>query len=93
LEEVLESGKCSLISDYFYYFGDNPIDLPDNLLQIVHQTQGHKSNANNQYKHKFVKWIKSLDRYKPNELYGEPQLDFLKILHVKEHALSLERIG
>ena len=67
-------GKYSLLSNHFYYFGDNPINLPNNLLQIVHQTQGHKSSANDRYKEQFIEWIESLGKT-PRRLYGEPGLN------------------
>ena len=66
------SGQNALLSDHFYYFGDNPIRLPDHLLPIVHPTQGHKSRANEQYAEDFVKWIEGLG-CPPNHLLGEPQ--------------------
>jgi len=40
------SGKNSLISNHFYYFGDKPIDLPKYLRPIVRQGQGHRSDSN-----------------------------------------------
>lgn len=71
------SGKYALLSEYFYYYGDNPIDLPLDLLPIVHQTQGHKSTANAPYKRRFVTWLESKN-YRPNKLYGNPQLKIFK---------------
>ncbi|MBU1616051.1 hypothetical protein KJ693_12180 [bacterium] len=66
-------GKYALISHHFYYFGDNPVKLPKSLKPIMHPTQGHKSTVNQPYLEEFVSWITNLD-YKPNKLYGEPQL-------------------
>lgn len=68
------SGKYSLISNHFYYFGDNPIDLPEFLRPIVRQGQGHRSNSNEPFIPKFLSWIESLD-LELNKLYGKPQLD------------------
>jgi len=65
------AGKYALLSTHFFYFGNKPVKLPDNLKEIIHATQGHKSNANQPYVDEFTKWIKG---YKPNRLYGEPQL-------------------
>jgi len=65
-------GMNALLSDYFYYFGDRPRELPKHLSPIIHPRQGHKSRANAQYAGAFVEWIEGLD-LKPNELYGEPQ--------------------
>lgn len=66
-------GKFALISDFFYYFGDKPLKLPDKLKPIIHRTQGHKSISDQSYGDVFVSWIEKLG-YKPNILYGEPQL-------------------
>jgi hypothetical protein len=67
-------GKNVLLSDHFYYFGENPIDLCDKLLPIAHKTQGHKSTANEPYKELFVKWITDQGKT-PNKLYGDPGLN------------------
>ena len=66
------SGKYALLSDHFYYFGDEPVLLPEYLFPIIHRTQGHKSNLNQPYVQSFVNWIESLG-YRKNELYGKPQ--------------------
>lgn len=62
-----------LISDHFYYFGDKPVKLCDDLKPIIHDTRGHKSIANQPYLEKFLSWIADWG-YVPNVLYGEPQL-------------------
>src|ERR1700682_731751 len=36
------SGEYVLLSDHFYYFGDQPQPLPDDLLPIVKQGQGQR---------------------------------------------------
>jgi hypothetical protein len=65
------SGKYALLSTHFFYFFNKPIKLPNSLKEIIHTTQGHKSNANQPYLDEFEQWIKG---YKLNKLYGEPQL-------------------
>lgn len=65
------SGKNSLVSNDFYYFGNKPVPLPKNLLNITHPTQGHKSTANNPYVSEFETWIRGL-AYKTGGLYGQP---------------------
>lgn len=65
-------GQFTLLSHHFYYFGDNPEPLPDYLLPIVRQGQGHKSNANNPYFHQFIDWILTMTKEK-NKIYSEPQ--------------------
>jgi hypothetical protein len=69
-------GIYVLISNHFYYFGDNPIKLCDSLRPIIHPTQGHKSAMNQPYLEEFVSWLEGLG-YIPNQLYGEPQLKSL----------------
>jgi hypothetical protein len=66
-------GENVLISNHFYYFGDRPIRLPPELKELGHNFQGHKVDANQPYIEKFKEWITSL-QFKPNELYGEPQM-------------------
>lgn len=48
-----------LLSDHFFYFGSKPIPLPNDLLPIVRQGQGHKSTTNASYLEKFVAWIET----------------------------------
>jgi hypothetical protein len=54
------SGENALISWDFYYFGNHAIKLPDDLLPVCHQTQGHRSDANAPYVDRFVGWIRGL---------------------------------
>lgn len=78
------SGKNALLSNHFYYFGNNPQKLPNNLFPIIKRGQGHKSDSNDDYFDAFVDWIESnyeANRpYKANSPYGEPLLknDFIK---------------
>jgi hypothetical protein len=67
-------GKNVLVSRDFYYFGSRAIRLPNDLLPICHQTQGHKSKANAPYFERFVTWLrgKNLTR---GQIYGWP--DFI----------------
>jgi hypothetical protein len=67
-------GKSVLVSDNFYYFGDHPPRLPDDLQSIVQQGQGHRSVANEPYERRFVSWIGGLELGR-GPLYGQPQLD------------------
>jgi hypothetical protein len=64
-------GKNVLLSRDFYYFGSRAIPLPDDLLPICHQTQGHKSRANAPYFARFVSWLRGLNLL-PCQLYGWP---------------------
>jgi len=64
-------GQFTLLSDHFYYFGDKPELLPEHLLPIVQQGQGHKSTANEDYFHDFLDWILTQTKAK-NKVYSEP---------------------
>jgi hypothetical protein len=77
------SGENVLLSRDFYYFGNKAISLPDDLLPICHQSQGHRSSSNSTYFRPFVRWIRSVVA-KPGQLYGWP--DF--ILDWGSHAPS-----
>jgi hypothetical protein len=66
------SGKYALLSKKFYYFGNQPVQLPEYLYPIIQATQGHKSNQNEPYVRIFVDWIESLG-FRKNKLYGNPQ--------------------
>jgi len=67
------SGVYSLVSKQFYYFGDQPVKLPDDLRPIMHGSPGHKSDTNDPFLELFVNWIEGLDVV-PNKVIGEPQL-------------------
>ena len=64
-------GRNVLISSNYFYFGSNAIDLIPELFPILHQTQGHKSRANESYAPVFIDWIYSMKR-EPGQLYGWP---------------------
>ena len=66
-------GENALLSKHFYYFGDKPVKLPEELHPIIHATQGHKSNSNDQYVDAFISWIEHKG-FKKNTLIGKPQL-------------------
>lgn len=68
------SGEFVLISKDFYYFGSRAIRLPDYLIGICHQTQGHRSNSNTPFFDLFVDWIRGLN-ISLGQLYGWP--DFI----------------
>jgi hypothetical protein len=54
------SGNFALLSDFFFYFGGKPIDLPSELFPIVRQGQGHRVHLNQPYLENFVKWVEGL---------------------------------
>ena len=51
-------GKCALISNDFYYFGNKSEPLLDNLKGIIKQGQIHRSKSNDKYVEDFIKWIR-----------------------------------
>jgi hypothetical protein len=57
-------GKKVLLSNNFYYFGNSPLPIPNELFPIVKQGQGHRSQSNNDYIQPFLEWMSSLRRYK-----------------------------
>jgi hypothetical protein len=64
-------GENVLLSWHFYYWGREAIGLPDDLLPICHQTQGHRSDSNAPYFGRFVNWLRSL-KLESGQLYGWP---------------------
>jgi len=65
------SGRNSLISDYFFYFGEKPITIPKKLLSIIKHNQGHKKIENLHLISIFEKWIEKRTK---NKIYADPQL-------------------
>lgn len=65
------SGKNVLLSDYFYYFGDKPVPIPEELKEIIKIQQGHKIIKKLGLVRTFEDWV---NNFKRNNLYGEPQL-------------------
>jgi hypothetical protein len=52
-------GKNSIISERFYYFGDNAPKIPDHLIEVCHITQGEKIVRPEELAIKFLKWLES----------------------------------
>ncbi len=68
-------GENVLLSNHFYYFGNQPAELPSHLLGIIKKGQGHRSGSNDQYINQFIEWIEKVE---VNKLYGEPQIHLLE---------------
>lgn len=49
-------GKFILISDNFYYFGSNPIEIPENLYNLI-CGRGHKCHSDKGLQSSFVDYI------------------------------------
>jgi len=63
-------GQCALLSTDFYYFGNNPEPLPNNLKGIIKQGQSHRSTSNDEYADDFIEWI----RKRKKGINGDPQM-------------------
>jgi hypothetical protein len=71
------SGEYALLSEYFYYFGDQPYLLPDHLHGIIKKGQGHRSRSNAKFLQPFLEWLTGLG-LEANRLYGKPQGSLFK---------------
>ncbi|MGZ3617550.1 MAG: Nmad2 family putative nucleotide modification protein [Ktedonobacteraceae bacterium] len=67
-------GGWVLLSNHYFYFGDSPVDLPEELLEIVKKGPGHKANFDPYDVDAFIHWIHSFG-YPPATLIGKPQLE------------------
>lgn len=67
------SGINALISDHFYYFGEDPILLPLELSKIVFQNQGHRKFDDINLYSKLESW---LSQFEKNKVYANPQMKF-----------------
>jgi len=64
-------GLNVLLSKHFYYFGENALELPEYLRNIIRKGQGHRSTSNAQYFELFVTWIESKTEAR-NKILSEP---------------------
>lgn len=83
-------GQFTLLSTYFYYFGDKAIILPNHLLPIVKKGQGHQSSRNEYLVTEFISWIEGLGK-KRNKLYGRPQIDLFGKRGIKVNSCAEKR--
>ena len=67
-------GEYALLSTCFYYFGDQAIALPEHLLPIAQNQQGHRRQLNAPYLDAFVLWINGLGMT-PGSCMGSPLYD------------------
>lgn len=56
LNEIAKTGNNVLISEQFYYFGDNAPLIPNLLIDICHSTQGQKI-LDEQLANEFLSWL------------------------------------
>lgn len=65
------SGINSLLSNHFYYFGEEARPLPSDLKEIIKRNQGHKKIENEFLISGFENWIKQFEK---NKIYANPQM-------------------
>lgn len=63
------NGENALISEDFYYFGDNAPVLPENLIDVRHSTQGEKIVRPGELADSFLDWLQTNFEY---GLHGWP---------------------
>lgn len=80
------SGKNSLLSDFFYYFGENPVPIPEDLHLIIKQNQGHKKIENLDLIKLFEDWILTFEK---NNIQSDPQLRYRFDRPQSERQISL----
>lgn len=79
------SGLKALISNEFYYFGEEARQLPTNLKQIIKRNQGHRKIENADLISKFEDWIKQFEK---NKIYADSQLRFVFDRQVTDEIIA-----
>lgn len=67
-------GLNALLSDHFYYFGEEARVLPTELSGIIKKNQGHLKIEKSDLVSRFIKWI---IKFKNNKIYADPQLRYV----------------
>jgi hypothetical protein len=75
------SGHNALLSNHFYYFGEEPRPIPAALKRIVIKAQGHLVFDDQKLISRFEKWI---GKFKKNKIYADPQRKYLFDLSPKK---------
>lgn len=65
------SGLNALLSDNYYYFGEDARPLPANLMQIIKRNQGHRKIEKANLILEFEAWI---NQFEKNKIYADSQL-------------------
>lgn len=66
-----KKGKYALLSDHFYYFGDHPEKLPDEIQVLIKWCRNYIKIEDQEFVEKFEDWINQFTR---NKLYADPQM-------------------
>lgn len=65
-----QRGVNVLLSDDFYYFGENAVAIPSHLRRLIKKNQGHLIVEDIEILSQFEQWVRT---YEKNKLYGDPQ--------------------
>jgi len=68
------SGHNALLSNHFYYFGEEPRPIPASLKSIIKKSQGHLKIEDPKLINKFEQWI---GKFKRNKIYADPQRKYI----------------
>ncbi|MEJ7739694.1 MAG: hypothetical protein WKF97_19895 [Chitinophagaceae bacterium] len=68
------SGKYTLLSTHFYYFGNETVKIPNDLDDLIKNEQGHLINRDTLLVNNFISWLTL--NFEKNNLYGDPQLQW-----------------
>jgi hypothetical protein len=79
------SGKNALLSNCFYYFGEEARPLPYHLRPLIKRSQGHRKILSPELVKDFEVWI---EQFEQNKVYAEPQLKFEFALETTEGCVS-----
>ena len=73
LRETDLKGKNALLSNHFYYFGEEPRTIPIEMQALIKKGRGHKILRDGNLIKKFEDWISQFDI---NKIYADPQLKY-----------------
>ena len=79
------SGLNALLSNEFYYFGEEARPLPPELIQIIKRFQGHRKIENPEVISKFELWIKQFTK---NKIYADSQMRSVFDRQITEKMIS-----
>jgi hypothetical protein len=79
------SGLNALLSNEFYYFGEEARPIPLDLKQIIKRNQGYKKIENADLVSKFEVWIEQFDK---NKIYADPQMRSIFDTHVSDEVID-----
>jgi Nucleotide modification associated domain 2 len=65
-------GRPVFVSDYFYYFGDKRVEIPEDFATVIHYGQGIHYTRDHQLANGFVKWLEDKYKNKP-DTRGKPR--------------------